>query len=180
MTPLKDMTLEELWELFPIVLSSYRPEWKIWAEEEMDMLRRILADMGAKIHHIGSTAIPGIQAKPIVDILVELPHGADRAAVRQRMEAAGYICMADNGARMSFNKGYTPEGYAGRVFHIHFHPEGDTDEVLFRDYLRAHPDTAHEYELLKQSLLPAYRNNRDGYTEAKTAFVRRITALAKR
>ncbi|MDE6269889.1 MAG: GrpB family protein [Muribaculaceae bacterium] len=179
MKQLKDMTLEELWELFPIVLSSYRPEWREWAEEEMAGLGELLQDVRPRIHHVGSTAIPGIQAKPTVDILVELPPGGDRAEVRQRMVDAGYICMAESGTRMSFNKGYTPQGYAERVFHIHFHPDGDADEVLFRDYLRAHPATAREYERLKQSLLPAYRNNRNGYTEAKTAFVRRIVALAR-
>ncbi|MDE5880545.1 MAG: GrpB family protein, partial [Muribaculaceae bacterium] len=95
------------------------------------------------------------------------------------MEENGYICMSESEERMSFNKGYTPEGYAERVFHIHFHNVGDNDEVYFRDYLIAHPEIAKDYEALKLSLLPECRNNRDGYTEAKTDFVRRITAMAK-
>lgn len=172
------MTLEELWELFPIVLSPHRGEWAGWAREEIESLSALLREYSPRIHHIGSTAVPGIMAKPIVDILVETASEADYAAMRRLMESAGYICMSETSSRMSFNKGYTPEGYAGRVFHIHFHRAGDNDEVRFRDYLIAHPAAAREYERLKQSLLPAFRNNRDGYTEAKTAFVRRITALA--
>lgn len=95
------------------------------------------------------------------------------------MEAAGYICMSVSDTRMSFNKGYTPDGYAEKVFHIHIHPLGDNDELFFRDYLLTHPETAREYEALKLSLLPRYRNNRDGYTDAKSEFVGRITALAR-
>lgn len=96
------------------------------------------------------------------------------------MEANGYIYMSESDSRISFNKGYTPAGYADKVFHIHFHRIGDNDETLFRDYLIAHSEAAKEYELLKQSLLPKYKNDRDGYTEAKTAFVRAIVGLAKK
>ena len=87
--------------------------------------------------------------------------------------------MSASDSRMSFNKGYTPDGYAEKVFHIHLRYSGDNDEIYFRDYLRSHHELAREYETLKQSLLPRYRHDRDGYTEAKTEFVRRITALAK-
>ena len=80
---------------------------------------------------------------------------------------------------MSFNKGYTPSGYAKRVFHIHLHLSGDNDELSFRDYLIAHPSVAGEYEALKRSLLPRYKYDRDGYTAAKTGFISRITRLAK-
>ena len=177
---LKDMTLEELWELFPIVLTRHDPRWADWAREEMTTLSAILSGFDISISHIGSTAIPGIMAKPTVDILVEIPRETDKEAVRKVMESAGYICMSASGERMSFNKGYTPEGYAERVFHIHFHPTGDNDEIRFRDYLIAHPDIAKEYERLKLSLLPRFKYNRDAYTAAKTDFVRRISALAKR
>ncbi|MDE6497475.1 MAG: GrpB family protein [Muribaculaceae bacterium] len=180
MKDLKDLTLEELWELFPIVLSPHRSEWIAWAREEIGILAALLHEYSPRIHHIGSTAIPGIMAKPTVDILVETGARADYAAMCGIMERAGYMCMNESAARMSFNKGYTPQGYAERVFHIHFHRAGDNDEILFRDYLIAHPATAREYERLKQSLLPAFRNDRDGYTEAKTAFVSRITALARK
>ena len=170
------MTLEELWELFPIVLNPHNPHWTDWAKEEMATLSAILSGFDKRISHIGSTAIPGIMAKPIVDILVEIPDETDREKVRKIMESAGYICMSVSDKRMSFNKGYTPEGYAERVFHIHFHPSGDNDEVHFRDYLIAHPDVAKAYERLKLSLLPRFKHNRDAYTEAKTEFVSKINA----
>ncbi len=171
---LSDMTLEELWELFPIELVPHNDNWKEWAEEEIGMLSTLLSKFEPRISHIGSTAIPGIFAKPIVDILVEMPEGSDWNETRKILESAGYICMSVSNRRMSFNKGYTPEGYAEKVYHIHFHPYGDNDEIFFRDYLTAHPKAAKEYESLKLSLLPEYRNNRDGYTEAKTQFVKAI------
>ncbi len=177
---LKDMTLEELWQLFPIVLTPHQPQWKDWAREEIESLTALLSVYCPVITHIGSTAIPDIQAKPIIDILVEINPGADRQRIKEKMDAAEYICMSKSEQRMSFNKGYTPAGYADRVFHIHFHIAGDNDEILFRDYLTAHPEVAEEYEILKLSLLPKYRNDRDAYTEAKTAFVRGVVNIARK
>ena len=85
--------------------------------------------------------------------------------------------MSECEIRMSFNKGYTPQGYDDKVFHIHIHRTGDNEEILFRNYLISHPEIAKEYERLKMSLLPEYTNNRDGYTEAKTEFVKRIVRM---
>lgn len=175
---LKDMTLAELWELFPIVLTTHNADWSEWANEEILELSALLKDYSPIINHIGSTAIPNIQAKPIIDILVELNPAADWPRINEKMETAGYICMSVSDSRMSFNKGYTPAGYADKVFHIHFHRIGDNDEILFRDYLIAHPKTAKEYETLKLSLLPKYKNDREGYTEAKSEFVRQTIRRA--
>lgn len=176
---LKDMTLKELWQLFPIVLTPHQPQWMGWAEEEIECLSALLLEYCPIISHIGSTAIPDIQAKPIIDILVEISPNIDWSRIQTEMEAAGYTCMSVSDSRMSFNKGYTSHGYADKVFHIHIHAIGDNDEIYFRNYLRAHSEVAKEYETLKVSLLPQYRNDRDGYTEAKSDFVRNITALAK-
>lgn len=176
---LKDMTLEELWELFPIVLTTYQPQWKEWATKEIESLRKILSEFSPIINHIGSTAIPGIWAKPTIDILVEIAADCDWDKVRSVMESADYICMSSGDGRMSFNKGYTSDGYAEKVFHIHFHVTGDDDEVYFRNYLMAHPEIATEYEKLKLNLLPKFRNNRDGYTEAKAEFIENIVKLGK-
>lgn len=172
---LKDMTLEELWELFPIVLTPHNHQWSVWAKEEIRLLSALLAKYNPVINHIGSTAIPNIQAKPIIDILVEISPDIKWQEIKGMLELNGYICMSESDSQISFNKGYTPEGYAERVFHIHFHRTGDNDEIHFRDYLIAHPETAKDYEHLKLSLLPKYKNDRDGYTEAKTEFVKRVT-----
>ena len=173
--PLNDMTLEELWELFPIVLVDYNPEWKHWAAEEIAFFETLFP--AAAINHIGSTAIPGIKAKPIIDILIETD--ADFADVKRIMEAEGYICMSESDRRLSFNKGYTPAGYADKVFHIHVHRPGDHNEIIFRDYLLSHPDSARDYERLKQSLLPRFRNLRDPYTAAKTDFINSILSKTR-
>ena len=85
---LSDMTLEELWQLFPIVLEPHSEAWALWYEEERALLAALLP--GARIRHIGSTAIPGIWAKPIVDILIECGDAAQLHAAAQRMAQAGY------------------------------------------------------------------------------------------
>ena len=174
MRQLNEMTLAELWELFPIELTPHNPLWSEWARDEIRSLAVLLVDYRPVINHIGSTAIAAIQAKPILDILVEISPDADWTEVKNIMENHGYICMSESDSRMSFNRGYTPYGYAEQVYHIHFHCRGDNDEVYFRDYLNAHPDEACEYERLKLGLLPRYRNDRDGYTAAKTGFVKYI------
>ena len=179
MMTLKEMTLEELWKLFPITLTQYNPQWKRWAEKEILLLSRLLANYNPTINHTGSTAIPGIVAKPIVDILVEIPNNCDWSDIKDLLEQAGYICMSDCEDRMSFNKGYTPEGYANKVFHIHIHNLGDNDEIVFRDYLIQHPTEAKEYEQMKLSLLPKFKNDRDGYTSAKSDFINSIISRQK-
>ena len=169
---LQDLTLEELWQLFPIVLEPHNPEWNLWYEDaRQELLQVIPADSLAAIHHIGSTAVPGIWAKPIVDILVELKPAADMDAIAKRIEENGWIRMSSNERRISLNKGYTIHGYAERVYHLHLRYEGDSEEVAFAEYLRQHPDVAKAYEALKLSLWHKYEHDRDGYTEAKTAFI---------
>lgn len=170
----ENMMLEELWELFPITLSVHNPKWKVWADNEIEHLRIILELFRPRITHIGSTAIPGIKAKPIVDVLVEISDDCEMPALRSVMERNGYICMSSAADRMSFNKGYTLGGYADKVFHIHIHRAGDNNEILFRDYLVSHKDMAKEYEALKLSLISRYGNNRDAYTDAKSEFVKRV------
>jgi len=171
---LKGMSIEELWKLFPIVLTPYNPKWKDWAKDEAILLSLLLSEYSPIINHIGSTAIGGIMAKPIIDILVEIPPDRDRIVVKEILEQSGYICMSESEDRMSFNKGYTPSGYADKVFHIHIHTIGDNDEIIFRDYLIKNPNVAKEYEALKMSLLPKFKNNRDGYTDAKSEFIKGV------
>lgn len=174
------MTLEELWQLFPIVLVPHQSRWAEWAQEAIESLSKILSYYSPIITHVGSTAITNIYAKPIIDILVEISADTDWQSIKTGMEAAGYIHMSSSAKRMSFNKGYTPDGYAEKVYHIHFHTTGDNNEILFRDYLNNHPAAAREYEALKLSLLPRYQNDRDGYTAAKSSFIKRIIAEAQK
>lgn len=172
------MTLEELWKLFPITLVPYNPLWPEWAAQEICSLNRLLRDYNPVINHIGSTAIPGIKSKPVIDILVETRSAEFWNNIEDLLISKGYICMSRNVDKMSFNKGYTIDGYADKVFHIHFHILGDNDEILFRDYLNKNLNVAKEYESLKLSLLKEYQNNRDAYTEAKSDFIRGVIEKA--
>lgn len=189
---LTDMTLEELWELFPIFLTEHQTCWTEWYEEEAAHIRDALCDLlfryekycssdHVRIHHIGSTAIEGIMAKPIIDILVEIPESTSNliANVKSQIVSCGYLCMSESDRRLSFNKGYTSEGFAEKVYHMHLRFMGDNDELYFRDYMNAHPDLAKEYEALKLSLWKKYEHNRDAYTEAKTEFILKWTNAAK-
>ena len=176
--PLSEMTLQELWELFPITLTEHKSCWQAWYEEEKQTLAALLPSQ-VRISHIGSTAIRHIWAKPIIDILVEVPEGISMADIKTALVSGGYICMSETENRISLNKGYTNLGFAERVFHIHLRHSGDNDELYFRDYLNEYPGVAEEYERLKLSLWKEYEHDRDGYTNAKGAFVKKYTEQAK-
>lgn len=176
---LSEMSLEELWQLFPIFLTEHRDEWEEWYEQEKAFLEQILPP-DSKIYPIGSTSVDSIWAKPIIDILVEVPAAEDWSEWTNRLlNPGGYLCMSREENRISFNKGYTEQGFAQKVFHLHLRRFGDNDELYFRDYLREHPDVAREYERMKLQLWKKYEHDRDGYTNAKTDFVKKYTLRAK-
>ncbi len=131
---LSEMTPEELWQLFPIFLTAHQDRWNEWYLEEESYLKNVLPKI-ERISHIGSTAIPSIWAKPIIDILVEVPKGSRLPDYKDTIVNNGYICMWQGEDQMSFNKGYTEDGFAERVFHLHLRYCGDNDELYFRDYL---------------------------------------------
>ena len=178
---LKDMSLEELWQLFPIVLKEYNPDYPDWYQEEKNNLFELLKEQGiCSINHIGSTAVEGLISKPIVDILLELITGYNMNAVVDLLENNGWLVMARTGVEQTIdlNKGYTPDGFAEKVFHLHIRPMRDYGEPYFRDYLRSHPDVAKEYATLKLALKEKYEHDRDAYTNAKTEFVLKYTDKA--
>jgi len=174
------MSLDELWQLFPIILTKHNPAWRDWYHEERNYLTRILPNDGVvRISHIGSTAVDTIWAKPIIDILIEAADEHRFSESRTVIESSGYICMSESKHRVSFNKGYTNDGFAEKVFHLHLRYAGDNDELYFRDYLIEHPEIAKEYENLKLGLWKIFEHNRDAYTESKTDFIREHTQKAK-
>lgn len=177
---LSDMTLEELWELFPIVLTEHKEIWNKWYAEEQKRLDSIFPPENIKISHIGSTAINNIWAKPIIDILVEIPKSLSMDRVKGLLIQNGYICMSEQRNRRSFNRGYTSEGFAEKVFHLHLRYEGDNDELYFRDYLNDNPLLAKQYEELKLSLWKRFKHDRDRYTLSKTSFIAEQTNKAKK
>lgn len=173
---LSEMTLEELWELFPIILTEHNDCWSEYFAEQAAELKRILPE-DTIINHIGSTAVKGIWAKPIIDILVEVSHNLTEVAAL--LQCRGWIIMSENAKRISLNKGYTENGFAEKVYHLHLRYIGDNDEIFFRNYLNMHPEIAKEYETLKLGLWKEFEHDRDGYTEAKSEFIAKYTALAK-
>lgn len=178
---LEEMSLEELWQLFPIFLREHQADWKDWyAEERLRLLSFLTEHQIVRLSHIGSTSVKTIWAKPIVDIMLEIPKETDMVVMRDLLLKNGYLLISESQGRMSFNKGYTPSGFAERVFHLHLRYEGDHDELYFRDYLQEHPAVARDYEKLKLSLCKQYEHNRDAYTEAKTNFIKKYTEEAKR
>lgn len=177
---LSEMTLQELWQLFPIFLTEHQRQWRNWYDEEEAVLLKILPQKSVlRISHIGSTAIKGIWAKPIIDILIEVSCQSNLKAFKEILCQNNYICMNECETGISLNKGYTEAGFSQRVFHFHVRYFGDNDELYFRDFLNENPIIAKEYENLNLSLWKKYEHDRDGYTESKRAFVLEHTQKAK-
>jgi GrpB-like predicted nucleotidyltransferase (UPF0157 family) len=179
--PWYDIDLACLWTLFPIELREYDAAWRDWYADESVALGELLGGLAARISHIGSTAVPGLVAKPIVDILIEIDRDTDIDTVAGALAGAGWLVMADTREprlRVDLNKGYTPSGFAERVYHLHVVRTGDNAELFFRDWLMEHEDERNRYAELKRRLAQEYRNDRDCYTAAKESFVREITAKA--
>jgi len=177
---LSEMTLEELWELFPIFLTEHNNKWKDYYAEMEGFLKKKLIDFEiARISHIGSTAIHNIWAKAIVDILVEIEQNVNIEMAGKAIEKIGFIRMTTTENRVSLNWGYTEDGFAEKVFHLHLRYAGDNDELYFRDYLNDYPKFAKEYEQMKLDLCKRYEHDRDGYTNAKTEFIKKYTSDAK-
>ena len=178
---LSEMSLEELWELFPIFLVEHNDKWNIYYDEIEAFLKITLFEYTIeRISHIGSTAISGIWAKDIVDVLIEVSKDFDIENTAKVIEKNGFIRMSTEVGRISFNRGYTKDGFADKVFHVHLHYAGDNDELYFRDYLNEHTQIAKEYETMKLQLWKLYEYNRDAYTDAKTGFVKKWTSEAKK
>lgn len=172
--------------IYPIILSTYNPEWPEWYEEEKANLERLIgAENISRISHFGSTSVPDLTAKPTVDILIEIKNDTDLEALIAALPSQDYICLRQEGNSLSEHdlvmiiKGYLSDGFAEKVYHIHVRHAADWDELQFRDYLIAHPETAAEYAALKRGLFANYERDRDGYTDAKGAFILKVTEMAK-
>ena len=180
---LGEMTNEELWQLFPIILEEHNPAWKEKYIEEKALLEKVIGKSNIKqLDHIGSTSIPNIIAKPTVDILLQISDDADVEQLFNNMLTAGYgYCKVPKNPapHLTFLKGYTQQGFEGQVFHIHVRYGGDWDELYFKDYLSKHPDIADEYGKLKLELKSQFKHDRDGYTYAKTNLIMKVNSLAR-
>ncbi len=178
---LSEMSCQELWELFPIFLVAHSDKWNLYYNEIENFLKCKLSECPVeRISHIGSTAVSKIWAKDIVDVLVEVSKDSDLEHTAKEMEKNGFLRMSTEKKRISFNRGYTKEGFAEKVFHVHLRYAGDNDELYFRDYLNDHPQIAKEYETMKLQLWKKFEHDRDAYTNAKTEFIQTWTSKAKK
>jgi GrpB-like predicted nucleotidyltransferase (UPF0157 family) len=161
----------------------YDPNWPVMFEEEALRLRRALGQLAVRIDHHGSTAVPGLSAKPVIDIQVGVANLQPLEAYGRPLEMLGYIHVVhpDDAFCPFFHR---PAGWP-HTHHVHVVQAGGNEErrtLAFRDYLRHHADMAREYERLKYQLMtelqPADAASREAYAAAKTDFIERVVALA--
>ena len=158
----------------------HNPNWAAMFQAEADQLAPIFGPEALAIEHIGSSAIPGIKAKPIIDILIAVKDIERVGDFNEQMIALGYEPYGEFGipGRRYFSMGHTD---ADRPRHVHVF-QSDNPEVArhidFRDYMRAHPDNAQIYSRLKESLAQKFPNDRERYTDGKSDFIREMDRKA--
>lgn len=168
-----------------IEIVDYDPRWPMLFDQEAKRLRATLdPSLIVGLEHFGSTAIPGLSAKPIIDILIAVRSLADaQVAFVEALRSLEYVYWADNPKkdRMFFVKGMPPFG-SRRSHHVHVtEPNGEMwQRLAFRDYLRAHPEEAANYERLKRRLAAERQTDREAYTDAKSAYVETVMRMATR
>ena len=160
-----------------VKLASYTPEWESIYQGEEIMLRTALGNRALDIQHIGSTSVPEISAKPIIDIAIAVASDEDIDGCIAPLASVGYEYLGEFGlpGRHFFVKGNP------RTHHIHV-VRTDSHHwrqwIYFRNYLRRYPDVAREYDNLKRSLAQQYAENREAYLAGKAPFITRVLELA--
>jgi GrpB-like predicted nucleotidyltransferase (UPF0157 family) len=166
-----------------VVIVNYDPRWSAWFMEETVRIRAVLSqNLVTRIEHFGSTAVPGLAAKPIIDLLVGVRSLAEaRQEAIAPLETLGYAYWFDNPdpERMFFVKGLPPN--SPRTHHIHMiEPESNLwERLLFRDYLRQHPDAAARYAELKRHLAHCHTSDREAYTIGKAEYIESVMQKAR-
>ncbi len=164
----------------PVWIIPYDATWPEQFHQLAQPLRHALGPVALRIDHIGSTAVAGLAAKPVIDIQISVADFEPLDAYRLPVERLGYIFRADNQER---TKRYFREAPGQRRVHIHVRRAGSFSEqfaLLFRDYMRTHPDVASQYARLKIELAQRYSQVEDRhlYTEAKHPFIWKVMAQA--
>ena len=170
-----------------ISIVPYDANWpRLFQEEKEHLLGCLPKELIKRIEHFGSTAVPGLWAKPIIDIFVEVTSlKQTKEKIVPVLESQGYeyFWRPSLFKGQEFHAFFIKRNEKGiRSHHIHMIESNleDTDELLFRDYLIGHTQTAAEYQLLKLSLAKLYPNDREAYTNAKTDFIVKVTEDVKR
>ena len=166
----------------PVIITDYDPQWPVLFEEERDKILSVVGHIIVAIEHIGSTAVPGLGAKPIIDIMVAVRRLVDARECIEPLKSVGYEYMPEYEAEMPERRYFHKGSPGGRTCHLHM-VELARDfwerHLLFRDYLRTHPDVSRQYCRLKKELAAKYGSDRAAYTEAKTQFIRSVEDQAR-
>ena len=165
-----------------VVIVDYDPQWPILFEEEKVRIIGVIGHAVVAVEHIGSTAVPGLGAKPIIDITVAVHRLADAQDCILPLQGLDYEYVPEYEAEMPDRRYFRKGPPGARTHHLHM-VELATDfwerHLLFRDYLRTHPEEARQYEQLKRDLAARFDSDRSGYTEAKTSFIRSVEEKAR-
>lgn len=181
--PLEEMSKEELGKLFPIIITQYDQLWpELYLHEKSVIEKAVSMSNIVRISHFGSTSVPGMSAKPTIDILLELCDNADTKELIHQFKTIGYKYspQRDNPSpHMMFMKGYGTNGFEVQAYHVHVRYSGDWDELYFRDFLIINSEIAKEYGNLKIKLKEEFEFDREAYTLGKTEFIKRVTEKAR-
>lgn len=167
----------------PVELHRHTPAWAEAAKREAARLSEALNEQLVAVHHVGSTAIPGIRAKPILDLLPVVGDLAALDAARPRIEALGYAWWGEYGLPGRRYCTLDDPATGLRRVQLHCYEPGSPEierHVAFRDHLRSHPDVAAAYDAEKERCRALHSMNSHAYTECKNAWIRRIEAEAVR
>jgi GrpB-like predicted nucleotidyltransferase (UPF0157 family) len=161
-----------------VVVVDYDPQWPEVFAQLRSRLWSVVRDVAKAVEHVGSTSVPGLAAKPIIDMSVVAPAAADVPSAIQRLSTLGYEHRGDLGVegREAFT---TPRSMPAH--HLYLCPSDSLalrNHLAVRDYLRAHPDVAREYGALKKRLAAQFRNDIDGYVDGKTGAILRILRMS--
>lgn len=166
---------------YAVQLLPHDPSWAEQANREANRLLDATGSLFSQISHVGSTSIPGIAAKPIVD-LVAVAASLDRLdEARPEIEALGYAWHGEYGLEGRRFCTLTDPASGLRKFHLHCYAEGDHSirrHLAFRDYMRAHPDQAQAYEEMKRHCAAKHPDDSHAYTECKDRWIKRVEAEA--
>lgn len=159
----------------------YQSDWKAYFEREANILQNALKEDALRIEHIGSTAIPGMHAKAIIDIMVAVVSLTQAKGLIPVLESLGYVYRPIDTVpeRMYFRKDHKPEY---RTYHLNLVAQESSfwkNQLAFRDYLRTHNQIAAEYVELKKQIAVDYARTLEIDLDAKTEFVSKVLALAK-
>ncbi|WP_420630416.1 GrpB family protein [Candidatus Leptofilum sp.] len=163
-----------------VIVIPHDPSWIEQYETEAARLTAVFQPILVSIHHIGSTAIPSIKAKPIIDILIVVEDVTAVNNLIEPMAQLGYLSKGENGilGRHYFRKGSDEH----HTHHIHVYAEGHSEiarHLNFRDYLRQHPEDAAAYSQLKERLAQTHYSDPPMYSSCKSTFIQRIDLKAR-